>query len=143
MTESIKYRLFGVASVVALFCQVVAVSTFWWIGVRDDHGYIGAFRSSHDGKDSYQTYCTTNMTEIECGYMAATQICVIVSVLFGGISSFLYFAPYTPFSSMPTFLAVSGSFLAMLFSLMGIVIFTYFKKHYYDDDGKQRLADLK
>lgn len=118
--------------------QIILICLFNWIAVKDG-GNIGAILSSHEeGESVYQTYCKDHMTKMECGYLFAMQVSAIVAILFGGLATALFCIPKLPLNSLASFLAALSCLLQLVFGIMMIVIFGYFKRHYYDDDGVNR-----
>ena len=101
---------------------------------------VGLFESEAHGANSYfETSCNSDtMSEAECGYLAAAQICGVLTILFGIFSAIIYFLPPKTFSALPSFLANCGVVAQVSFSLMTIVLFYYFRTGYYDDDGVNR-----
>jgi hypothetical protein len=75
------------------------------------------------------------MRELECGYFQSSKVSSVVAVMFGGISSMMYFFPPHVFGRPITFIAVSGNLCQLIFGLLTIVFFYYFTIDYFEDDG--------
>jgi hypothetical protein len=134
-----KHTLFtyaGVTMVSTLMC-VVAISMYYWLHI-DGTSDIGAFNSSNQGAKGYMTHCTSVMSQVECGYFHSMQVSSVLTILFGGVTAFLYVFPPRTFGTFPTFIAVTGNLFQMVFAIMTSVLFLYFKRNYYNDDGVNR-----
>uniref|UniRef100_A0A7S3M6K3 Uncharacterized protein n=1 Tax=Spumella elongata TaxID=89044 RepID=A0A7S3M6K3_9STRA len=134
-----KHKLFlysGVTALATIFF-IVAVSTYYWMHIKDTTD-LGAFNSSNEGAKGYMTHCTSVMSQVECGYLHSLQVSAVLAILFGGVTSLFYLIPPRPFAAFPTFIAVTGNLCQMIFAIMTSVIFLYFKRNYYNDDGVNR-----
>ena len=110
----------------------------FWIKVRDG-GEIGMFASSgEDTTSTYKTKCNSDMSEMDCGYLESSQIASVVSIIFGGLSTIIYFLPPNLFATITTFFALLGSLFQSCFAIITCVLWRYFKVTYYTDDGINR-----
>lgn len=75
------------------------------------------------------------MSELECGYLQSAKISAVVAIIFGGISSAIYFFPPRMFAQLRTFIAVSGNLCQLVFGILTLVFFYYFSVDYFEDDG--------
>ncbi len=129
---------FGIATAFATILSVIAIILPYWISIKDD-GHIGVYESqSEHGKGLFSTECDSEMSQIECGYLGSAKISSVVSIMFGGIATIVYFLPPGVFTKLPAFVAVSGSLGQFIFGLITIVLFVYFKRDYFTDDGVNR-----
>ncbi len=129
---------FGVASVFSTVLSIVAIILPYWMKIRSE-GHIGVYESQDQNSNSlFATNCDSQMSQIECGYLGSAKISAVVSVLFGCIASFVYFMPPKVFASLPAFIAVSGSLGQMIFGIITVILFFYFKRDYFTDDGVNR-----
>lgn len=134
-----KHTLFAYAGVTllsTLMC-VAAVSMYYWMHIAHTTD-IGAFNSSNQGAKGYITHCTSVMSQVECGYFHSMQVSSVLTILFGGVTTFVYVVPPRAFGTFPTFIAVTGNLFQMIFAIMTAVLFVYFKRNYYNDDGVNR-----
>lgn len=131
---------YSLVTALSTLFMIVAISTYYWMNIKDTTD-VGAFNSSNEGAKGYMTHCTSVMSEVECGYLHSLQVSSVISILFGGVTAFLYVIPPRSFSTFPTFIAVTGNLFQMIFSIMTAVIFLYFKRNYYNDDGANREYD--
>lgn len=120
--------------------SIVAIATYYWMHIEDTTD-IGAFNSSNEGAQGYMTHCTSVMSQMECGYLRSMQVSSVLTILFGGVTTFLYLVPPRAFATFPTFLSVTGNLFQMCFGIMTAIIFLYFKRNYYNDDGVNREYD--
>ena len=134
-----KQTLWTYAGVTLLstFMCIAAVSMYYWMHI-DGTSDIGAFNSSNQGAKGYITHCTSVMSQMECGYFHSMQVSAVLTILFGGVTAFLYVVPPRAFATFPTFISVTGNLFQRVFGIMTCVIFLYFKRNYYKDDGVNR-----
>ena len=134
-----KPQVYGLSTACLVGMNIICLSLPYWMSIHG-HRNIGLYQSAPHGSQSYfDTSCNSDtMSETECGYLAAAQICGVLTVLFGAFSAIIYFLPPKTFSALPTFLATTGLVAQVTFSLMTVVIFYYFRTGYYDDDGVNR-----
>jgi len=126
---------FGVASIISTMLSIAAIAMPYWMNIKGDKS-VGVYQSqSHGSAQMFGTVCDGNFSEIECGILDATKISAVVSIMFGGIASFIYFLPPKIFASLPAFMAISGSCGQLIFSIMTFSLFIYFKQDYFTDDG--------
>lgn len=129
--------IYGSVSGLTTVMYIVAISMYYWLNIKDTTD-IGAFNSSNEGAQGYMTHCTSVMSQLECGYFHSFQVAAVVAILFGGVTTMVYFFPPRQFSTFPTFLAVTGNVCQMVFGIIATVLFLYFKRNYYNDDGVNR-----
>jgi hypothetical protein len=131
-----KPYLFGVITGFIVILNIVCVSLPFWMSIKGLNS-VGPYESAHHGSNKvYQTNCAYEyMSQTECGYLQSLQISAVLTILFGAFSAILFFLPPKTFASFPVFVANTGVMGQVIFSLMTIVLFHYFKSNYYDDDG--------
>lgn len=134
-----KHSLSVYAGVTLLstFMSIAAISMYYWLHI-DGTTDMGMFNSSNEGAKGYTAKCTSEMSELECGYFHSMRVSSVLTILFGGVTAFLYVFPPRAFGTFPTFIAVTGNLFQMIFAIMTCVIFLYFKRNYYNDDGVNR-----
>lgn len=133
-----RLTLFGAATAFATLLSIISIILPYWMKIESD-GHIGVYESqSENGKSLFSTECDSNMSQIECGYLGSAKISSVVSIIFGGLATVVYYLPPKVFTSLPAFLAVSGSLGQFIFGLITIVLFAYFKRDYFTDDGINR-----
>ena len=136
-SKQLKVHLtqFGAASIIATALSIAAIAMPYWMNIQGDKS-VGLYQSqNHGSAQLFNTECHGTMSEIECGILDATKISGVVSIMFGGIASFIYFLPPKVFASLPAFMAVSGSLGQLIFGIMTFVLWVYFKRDYFTDDG--------
>eukprot|EP01040_Poterioochromonas_malhamensis_P013233 gene13232-14530_t len=125
----------GFVTGIVTLMEVACIFLPYWMRI-DTKVTIGLFHSVNSGSSSlYETNCTDDMGELECSYVHSFQIAAVIAVLFGALSSLLYFVAPSYNSDLVSFFAVSGTLLQSIFGLIVFVLFLYFKKGYWDDDG--------
>lgn len=125
----------GFVTGVVVLVQVICIFLPYWMHI-DSVETIGLFHSQHEDSSSiFETNCTDDMGELECGYIKSFQISAVITVLFGGITAFLFFISPSYSNDLVAFLAVCGTLLQSTFGLITWVLFLYFKNSYFDDDG--------
>jgi hypothetical protein len=130
-----KLFSFGCLSVAVVIAHVICLFLPYWMHVSNDLT-IGIFHTIHDGDDKIiETGCNDNMGELECGYVKSFQIASVISVIFGGLTTILYFLSPNYLNDLIAFFAVTGTLFQSVFGLMTFVLFYYFKVNYFDDDG--------
>ncbi len=132
-----KLQLYSLVTALATTFCIAAISTYYWMNIKDTTD-LGAFNSSNEGAKSYMTHCTSVMSQMECGYLHSLQVSAVISILFGGVTALVYLIPPRAFATFPTFIAVTGNLFQMIFGIMTAVIFLFFKRNYYNDDGVNR-----
>ena len=140
MMDKQMLLIYSLVTALATIFMIVAISTYYWMNIKDTTD-VGAFNSSNEGAKGYMTHCTSVMSEVECGYLHSLQVSSVISILFGGVTAIFYNIPPRPFGTFPTFIAVTGNLFQMMFAIMTAVIFLYFKRNYFNDDGVNREYD--
>ncbi len=126
---------FGLLSAFITFVQILLIFLPYWMHI-DSVSTVGLFHTVSDGhKEVYETSCNENMGELECGYLKAFQVASVVTVMFGGFTTILYFLSPNYLNDMISFLSITGTAIQAAFGLMTYVLFLYFQENYYDDDG--------
>ena len=131
-----KPYLFGAITGVIAVVNIICISLPFWMSIKGLNN-IGPYESAHHGSHKlYQTNCAYEyMSQTECGYLQSLQISAVLTILFGAFSAIIFFLPPKTFASLPVFVANTGVMGQVVFSLITIVLFHYFKSNYYDDDG--------
>lgn len=136
-SKQLKVHLtqFGVASILSTLLSIAAISMPYWMNITGEQN-IGLYQSQHHGSaNTFTTECHGTMSEMQCGILDAGKISGVVSIMFGGIASIIYFLPPKVFASLPAFMAVSGSLGQLIFGIMTFVLWVFFKRDYFTDDG--------
>jgi hypothetical protein len=138
MLDTIRNRpqYFGVITGMVAVLNIICISLPFWMSIKGLDN-VGPYQAAHHGSSKlYSTECDTmSMSQSECGYLFALQISSVLTVLFGGFSAILFCLPPKTFAALPAFVANTGVIGQVIFSLITIVLFYYFKANYYDDDG--------
>jgi hypothetical protein len=126
---------FGILSALVTIIHIICIFLPYWMHI-DSEEVIGIFHSVHEHSSSiYETNCNDNMGEMECGYLKSFQVAGVVSVIFGGITTLLYFFAPNYLNDLISFFAITGTLIQACFGLITFVLFYYFKTNYFDDDG--------
>lgn len=134
-----KPQQFGYISGFITAINITCLFLPYWMHIDGDRS-IGTFNTHINGSEIlYKTKCSREtMSETVCQYLFSMQTSAVITVLFGVFSTILYFLPPKSMTALPIFLALSGTLLQFIFSLITLVLFIYFKNDYYDDDGVNR-----
>jgi hypothetical protein len=139
--ESIRPTYLGGLTLFLTVVNIACVVLPYWIHIKGETD-IGVFASIRvDSSALVSTKCDDTMSEIECGYLKSMQISSVLTILFGFFAAMIYYMPPRSFAALPTFLAVSGTCGHCTFSIITEVLFVYFKRNYFDDDGINREGD--
>ena len=126
---------FGIFSGLITVIQIVCIFLPYWMHI-DSTRWIGVFHSINENGDKFvETGCTDSMGELECSYLKSFQISAVVSVMFGGVTTLLYFFSPNYLNDMISFFAITGTLIQASFGLITFVLFYYFEQSYFDDDG--------
>jgi hypothetical protein len=106
-----------------------------WMAVVGEKDVGPWNQEGHSSDKYYASRCTDEMSMAECGYLRSLQVSSVLTILFGFFSTLVYFIPPTTVSAVSFFLATSGNMVQCIMALLTLVIFSFFKKHYFDDDG--------
>lgn len=126
---------FGLVSGAATVLFIICLPLASWMSVLGQKDVGPWNQETHGASNYFMTKCTEEMSTTECGYLKSLQVSSVLTVLFGFFSTLLYFVPPRITSAVPFFIAASGSVVQCVMALMTLVIFSYFKRHYFDDDG--------
>jgi hypothetical protein len=136
-----KLVMYSIASGIITLMFIISVGTFSWMNIRSTTD-VGAFNSVNSGSNhAYMTHCTSVMSQMECGILHSFQVSAVLTIIFGGVNTLLYLIPPRAFATFPTFVAVSGNCCQLMFAIISSVLFLYFKREYYTDDGVNREYD--
>jgi len=116
---------FGVLSTIATGIAIFCIASPTWSKTEVTKKVIGIFPD----------HCPSIMSELECGYFQSSKVSSVVSIIFGGVSSAMYFFPPYEFGKLRTFIAISGNLCQLVFGVLTIVFFYYFTIGYFEDDG--------
>ena len=139
--------IFGGIAALSILFTIICLSVDGWVKTTADGEstkYSGIF--VEDG--SYMFLCTGDMTVAECGYLQASKISGIVSLLFGSLALFVV-GRYVIFtegyltSLGATLVSILGYFQT-LFGLICVVYYSYLKNSFFEyDDLNVEYADNK
>lgn len=126
---------FGLISAAATVLFIVCLPLPHWMAVVGEKDVGAFYQEGHSSSKYYLTKCSDEMSLAECGYLKSLQVSSVLTVLFGVFSTLIYFIPPRNTTAVPFFLATSGNLVQCVMALMTLVIFVYFKRQYFDDDG--------
>lgn len=126
---------FGLISAAVTVLFIICLPLPNWmavVGLKD----VGPWnQETHSSDKYYISKCSEEMSMAECGYLKSLQVSSVLTILFGFFSTLVYFIPPRTTTAVPFFLATSGSVVQCVMALMTLVIFSFFKRQYFNDDG--------
>eukprot|EP01039_Chlorochromonas_danica_P008409 gene8409-9268_t len=133
----------GIITILLTLLNITCVILPYWMSV-DDEIEIGVFDTLGTDTDKNKfllTRCYETYSETQCGFLRSAQVASIITILFGFFASIFYFLPPRHMSTLPSFVAISGTMGHFIFALLTTLYFHFFKADYIDDDGINREDD--
>lgn len=130
----LKTTLFN-ASLITVILQIVAMSSVGWVNTGS--GETGIFLYCNKGSENvFKTTCNSSMSQTTCGYISSSQISAVASVIFAGVGTILLGYQTRNVSINSTLVSVFSIFFQTVFSIITLVVFSYFTHSYLEsDDG--------
>jgi hypothetical protein len=127
--------LFFVVTVLCALISVSAICGAYWADLssdNDDSSY-GIFFRETSGDELVHSGCKSDMSEENCSYLNSAKSCIVISVLLGLVNVFLFiYNAGNPGFSFQSFTMGLIGLLQATFSMMCVIIFSYFKEGYLE-----------